>query len=750
MRHLTYPNPTYAGQHFFKAAPGEKYIGKGSQKRHFRMSFRTLLRFELRHYFLNAASSLTSASNSSKWANVPVMVRLQDKSHRTLYRTLETEALRYRKGKNTNCITLRPDIQSFLVWLHKHQDQKPHQAILGKPFLPPTMKEGAVMEIAMFHLLTCFFSLAQDHLWLDEQTNHLDVLLHRISSHKRYKHNVREATDEEAIALAGSLGFDLAGRKLTVARKALSCIFLVSKSGLVVNDLSPWIASMLAPSVSQACQELANLSNIPAFVTCDILRRTPLSQNDLYLQLDLWNKFQESIAKAYHEKTSFITSIVKNITFYCVQFDPYKLPQFISCTVEFLSSKNSGYVFKVLDKEFTNSLIYSIAFYFIQASLKNHDGAMCVIRAQEVLVKHVTHPNLNQQGFMGVVMAINYVSEEKAQRLLEVSHLHFPERSSYFHLAQIHVSSTPEQLLHSFNSGMAQYPHSASMWLVFVKKLQSLELLSERRAHKLLDQLLSRRQHLIISKDIVLTLLHAVESINGIEHFIMELEKAQLLPKFQQIVISKYMSLLYRLGNEKNVRKPYLDKMVRRSSNLECARFLFERTQRKTPAFVAMMLNGEVAHRPEEIFSLYCEHLEGKIPDQQCLAALLRACLERKHGHVISWGALYAPQVAVHEFKKYVAQKVPLTRPSEDGLVPSNQLWKLYIRVLVEASYLAELAEIIRWWEQVQFRPPKSTLLLLLRALPREFAERHIKHAASVPADAHFLLLWPWPTVDEL
>lgn len=163
-----------------------------------------------------------------------------------------------------------------------------------------------------------------------------------------------------------------------------------------------------------------------------------------------------------------------------------------------------------------------------------------------------------------------------------------------------------------------------------------------------------------------------------------------------------------------------------------------------------MMLNGEVAHRPEEIFSLYCEHLEGKIPDQQCLAALLRACLERKHGHVISWGALYAPQVAVHEFKKYVAQKVPLTRPSEDGLVPSNQLWKLYIRVLVEASYLAELAEIIRWWEQVQFRPPKSTLLLLLRALPREFAERHIKHAASVPADAHFLLLWPWPTVDEL
>lgn len=167
MRHLTYPNPTYAGQHFFKAAPGEKYIGKGSQKRHFRMSFRTLLRFELRHYFLTAATSLTSASYSSKWANVPVMVRLQDKSHRTLYRTLETEALRYRKGKNTNCITLRPDIQSFLVWLHKHQDQKPHQAILGKPFLPPTMKEGAVMEIAMFHLLTCFFSLAQDHLWLD-------------------------------------------------------------------------------------------------------------------------------------------------------------------------------------------------------------------------------------------------------------------------------------------------------------------------------------------------------------------------------------------------------------------------------------------------------------------------------------------------------------------------------------------------------------------------------------------------------
>lgn len=678
------------------------------------------------------------------------MMRLQDKTHRNLYRTLETEAIRYKKGLSQRQIVLRPDIPNFLVWLHKRRDLEPNGAVLGNPVVPSSIKETVVMEIAMFHILTCLFADTNDRGWLDKLATHLDALLTRIRTQRKFKNRTSEFTQLEAGALARSLGFPIEGKKLCVFSMAIDCISIVSKRGVVASNIRPWILSLLAPSIPQACQELVNLSDIPSFVTSDILLRTPLSRTDLYLQLDLWRTFKAPIGKAYHKKTTHLANIVKNLMFYCVHLDLHKLAGLIQASLDFFTSTRSGFTFKLFDTAFTNNLIYSLAFFYLLSSTHSHEGAMCVIRAQEILVKYLTHPNLNQEGFMGVVLAMAYVSEPKAHKLLDISHLHYPERSVHFHLAQIHVSTTPEQLLHSFNAGMAHHPNYASMWLVFVKKLEALELLTEPRAHKLLHQLLSRKESLILSKDIVQTLLRPIESINGMEKFILALQHHHLLPKFRALIDGKYMGLLYRYSGEKSVCKPYLDEQVRVSNNLECARFLFHQNPRKTTAFIGMMLNGEVDHQPENIYSLYKEYLQCKSPDQQCLVALLRACGKRQQGQVITWGTFYAPQVAVHEFKQHVAQKVPQTKPSEGGLVPTNKLWKLYIEVLADSSYLAELAEIIRWWEAVQFVPEKPTLLLLLRALPREFAERHIKHASSVPADADFLLLWPWPTLDEL
>lgn len=714
------------------------------------MRFKNHPILELRRYLQNASLPLPAAASSFKFADLPVMLRLQDKSHRNLYRTLETEALRYKKGESRGKIFLRPNIPNFLVWLHKRTETNPNGAVLGNPVVPSSIKEPVVMEIAMFHILTSLFANPDDHKWLEKLSAHLDALLARVRTQRKFKKLVGRFTEQNARELAQSLGCTVLRGKLAVLCKALDCISIISNRIATISDIQPWISSILAPSIPQACKELANLSEIPAFVTSDILLRTPLSRGDLHLQLDLWRTFQPSIGKAYHQKTTHLSSIVRNLSLFCIHHDLQQLTDFIQSSVDFFTSTRSGFAFKLFDTAFTNNLIYLLAFYYLLSSAHSHEKAMCVIRAQEILAKHLTHPNLNQEGFMGVVLAMAYVSETKAHKLLDISHLHYPQRSIHFYIAQIHVSTTPEQLLHSFNAGMAQYPNSASMWLVFVRTLEALELLSEPRSHKLLHQLLARKDSLILSKDIVQTLLRPIQSITSMEKFVQILQQQELLPKFRALIHVKYMSLLYRYSGEKSVCKPYLDQQVRASNNLECARFLFHQNLRKTIAFIGIMLNGEVEHQPENIYSLYTRYLQGKSPDQQCLVALLRACIKKQNGNFLIWGTFFAPQVAVHEFKQHVAQKVPHTKPSEGGLVPTNKVWKLYIEVLAGSSYLAELAEIIRWWEEVHFVPGKSTLLLLLRALPRNFAERHIKHALSVPTDKDFLLLWPWPSLEEL
>lgn len=681
-----------------------------------------------------------------------VLHRLADKEHRSHFRSLETEARKFKKGCSRGDITLRPSIRNFLVWLHVTRSgelldrttrNSQHEIILnaklGNPVIPSPLKVSAVLEIAMFHFLTGIYT--DDEAWFVKLNEHLDALRARLDSNKKF----RKRHYLELSTILSQLGIkDGHGAKQQALSSALSC--LSCDTSATSSNVVAWIRSLTSASVSQACQQLATLSNIPAFVTSDILLRTPMSKDELYLQIDLWTTFMGSIGQAYHEKTSHTSSIIHNLAYYSIQFDPQALPDLILQTLQYFTSTKSGFKHKLIDYSFVNHLVYSLAYYYIRSSHRASPAAMAVIRSQEHLVKGIGHSNLSQEGFVGIVLAIREVSDVKAVKLFKICQSHFHEMSTFFHIGNIHLSTTPEQLLHSFNSAIAQFPNSASLWLVFVKRLQSLELLTEARAQKLLTEIVTRKDSLILSKDIILTLLQPVDTINGIERFIKTLEDGDLLQMFKSGVVTKYLTLLYRFSTEKNVRKPYLDRYVHSTTNIDCARYLYASIDRKTTSTIGVMLNGEVVHQPQEIYNMYIEELQGKLADENCLVALLRACDIRPQGQVMMWGQLYAPQVAVHEFKTHVAKK--LMPASTGGIIASNKLWRLYIQVLSTSDYLAELAEVIRWWEQVQFVPSKSTLMALLKALPRAFAERHIKHARSVPVK-ETMQKWPWPTLEE-
>ncbi|OBA21569.1 hypothetical protein METBIDRAFT_78493 [Metschnikowia bicuspidata var. bicuspidata NRRL YB-4993] len=662
-----------------------------------------------------------------------------------MYASLERETNVHRAAKAS--VKIKPRISDFLIFLRRKQEHKIEQTTLRPLGLPLLYKEAVLIETVLFHILTCFHSSEADLAWIDTQADRLAFLHRHISERKKGAVSGTHFTTEDAHTLAQKLGFSILEQQHSVLVQALNLMSITCPSILKIDTLVPWIRSLCAARITEACAELTNLTEIPTCVSSDILLRTPLSIDEVALQLDLWQTFIVPIAQEYHERRTHVTSIIENLVFYTAQYEPRKLETFLQGTLSLLTSTRSGFTYKVMTNDFVNSLIYFLALTFIKNSAVSLASPMPSIKAQKILVEYLGNEKLSQKGYVGITLLISHESEDKATRLLDLTRTRFPEESEFVHYAKIYLSNTPEELLHTFNVAILQHPLSATMWLMLIKKLQQLHFLTEKRSQQMLLELLARKQNIIISKDVVLVLLSLIESISGIEDFIQALQKLDLFVKFQGIVLNKYMSLLYRYNNEKSVHKPYLDKFIHHTSNVECARYLYQRNAWKTTGIIGVMLHGEASHRPGDLYQLYCDELQGSVPDEACLSALLRASMKRVNGRPLLWGLLYAPQVAVHEFKQYVLSE-PVAKDSNVwGIVASNRLWQVYIHALRSAEYTAELADIMRWWEEIEFVPSRSTLTLLLRALPPEFADRHIKHAHSLPRTS---VSWPWPSIEEV
>lgn len=626
--------------------------------------------------------------------------------------------------------TLQPTTANFLVWLH-HRHRK---SLAGVTLLPELLtgkqRPGQLMDTALFHILACVHLDPADLAWLALQRQHIEALVQR-------------ATTKivcEGSLLADELCLLLQLETVDSHQKATlqSAIALAQHAGRCsVPDLACWIRSMSAPSVRQACLELANLTNIPGVVVSDILLRTAMTHEECVLQLDLWKTFLAPVCVAYHHKQSHIKRLVKALCATALHFDPAKLPPLIDLSLSFLTSTRSGFAFNVFSTDFTNDLIYYLAFAYIRPPTQR--SPLPVIKAQNILASHITHHSLSLKGFIGVTLAFYHQSQTKAKQLFGLAQNNFALRSDAYYIGKLYLQESPEGLLHDFSEATSRFPQSSGLWLILVRKLRQFDLLNETRAQSLLDQILQRKEQLVLSKDLMAALIKPVQTVSGMESFISQLREHSILDKFRSVVLNKYMAVLYRNSRDISVHKPYLDTLVRSRSNLECARHLYSTNLQKTVACVGIMLNGEVGHQPEHIFRLYTSALEGRLPDEACLLALLRASMVKSGSNFLLWGEMYAPQVAVHEFKTHVCML-----PSDSGVTPSVALWRMYLKLLVSAGYASELAGMIRWWSDVDFVPSKELLTDLLWALPEHHRKRHIQHALSLPRTD-----WPWPTLDE-
>lgn len=720
---------------------------------------------------------------------LPVLNRSVDKVHRKLINSLYREVRKYKEDRP---ITLEPTIQHFLVQLELCQHKKFDVFNVTSKVIPTPFKVNKLVEPLMFHILSLIVANSNAIQMDVKTTSTIHDNISVILSHIPYDSNKLSNSCVDLTQLAHQLFFllpfehnineDCMKSMITALEVLLNISHGINLENFDLHLLK-WSRSILSGNVTSACTSLTNLIDIPGFVVGDILLRTPMSKQELHLQLDLWQNFKHSIRVSYHEKVGHLRMILNNLIFYTVHLDIEKLPGFITETCAFFTNPRASHHTKLFTNDYINKLMWKVPFYYVESAMTKNSSAdmVMVIKAQETMSKYLGRtqgsPDLSLEGSMGVVLAISHMSFSKARSLFNISRdKHFTRRHHLqrkellsFNFVRIMISETPDELLNAFNEAATDSKHVSTIWLGFIKKLLSFELLTPQRSEQVLEKLLDISDDILMTKNIILHLMVPLTSNNHFETFVKRMNQHGnwVVPKFRSILIEKYMIVLYN-----NLQAPvdpeifrilipdkHMPPSLSESDGLTIARDLYyNHITRKTPSVIGKMMNGEVKVQLENLYNIYKQELttHETLPDESCLMALLKASMTLTTGDINSgyiWDGMYAPQVAVHEFKTHVK--------SGDVVFPNDELWQNYILLLHKFGYISQLSEIMEWWVDLKFNPSYETLLLLLKSLPIEFAERHILHISKVKSDAttdtRLKIIgnngshnWPWPSIDDL
>lgn len=745
-----------------------------------------------------------------------ILDRSLDKQHRLFYHSLERERIRYGKKH----IEIRPTVKFLLVQLQRESEGKVDDLRLSKNYLSNSFKLYDALEPAVFHISLSLNYISrrckdgsQERLqgMLISQREHLSRLVQILlkkagikspSNHEIFQKvveiNPQVKVDELSDHLLLSFNHDkekIPAFLIENLRYGLICYLLImgkrnTDAATSKEALVTWIKAISAPNIAVSCQSLTNVSDVPAFVLSDIILRTPMSRYEFHLQSEIWKKHIADIGIAYHKKYKHLKLCIDNLLFYAVLYDPKDIPRLLETTLNFFETEDYGYKFKLIDSELINTTIWKLALYKLESSSTDVNTSSEIIRAQEVLVKHLSrlgdpgikvHSKLDVQGYMGIVLVVHDISKSKADKLLEVASAKVlnKERMSIkkecfpYYFTTVCLSKTPELLLHNFNKTISIYPNSATLWFAFIKRLQNIGLLNEDRSKKILIELVKRDENLLITKNIILLLLNSITSLNSFFEFINILQKDKgwkdrhLIMTHRSSIASRYLSMIYQCvsSDRTNTVEIFKSQWSRchelynilclgqsekiealvDANPVEYARLIYRNCfRKKTPRVIGIMLNGEVSQQPLKLYDLYKEELFSRrnlVPDESCINALLRAamaCDPRKEHLYYLWDGLDASQVAIHEFKTHVTKSLnndSLHSP-ENKIYPSDDLWQRYVSLLAKYGYLMELSQIIEWWFNLKFKPKFTTLLMLLSTFPPAHSERYIKHVEKLRFDS--------------
>lgn len=769
-----------------------------------------------------------------KFEKLDIKDRMKEKKHRLLYYKLTRPLERY--GADLKLI--QPTIQHLLVKFQMDHMTDAEQTVSFKGGLRSNSTPRDCLEPITSHIILLLDLLKSELIDVDKtnlrkQQIHLrnTVNVHRFLEQKYLGKNHQEIiknqidliVEQEVLQLIEKVGLSsqqLNNDVINVLKDAVFSFLVVSRvlalkdhngrrretnsklvfeyKYTVMDDLVPWMTSLMSPTVTNSCESLTNVRRIPPFVTSNVLLRTPLSRNEFYLQMDIWSTFMKSILEYYesHKKSKYMRDCFDNLLSYGVKYDPFKIPVILYDMSNFISSTKSATIsFEFLSPSFINSMIWHLLFGYFKSNNNKPEDVLKIIKSHECLVEILSkvvkplkaHEHLNLQGYMGIVLAINYVSKDKSRKFFKFAEERFLSTISIkdktnkeltpYYITKIAMMTTPEEIINEFNAAILLYPTSSSLWLTLIRKLVALDMMTQKRSLKIIDQLVDHEDEILLTKDMLLLLFIPMTTPRATQKLIRKIARgrgtreSKLLRLHSDTLLRKYMSVLYRnpemksrynlfrfwdTGEENKTKGHYLNEEV---SLVTSARYAYKTLFKiKTSGVIGDMLKGEAPFDPKNVYDLYRLELSTNnlLPDELCLDALLSVAIMRPP---ILWNEMYAPQVSIHEFKKHVAQDVSFPSDLDTAhLRPGAYLWQKYIMVLRIHGYVSELSQIIQWWERLDYTPSYSTLLLLLGSLPPEFGERYVTHNEKVkndsvtknPNSSKNVNNWPWPSLSEL
>ncbi|RLV94894.1 hypothetical protein JA1_001327 [Spathaspora sp. JA1] len=533
------------------------------------------------------------------------------------------------------------------------------------------------------------------------------------------------------------------------------------------TDLYNWILAIGEHSILQSHARISKLENVPIFLLFDLVLRNPLFKEEYILQTELWKGNLRRFSLLYIENVSILKKCIDNLIYFGLMFEPSSIAPTVRETLDFYNSPRGGVSVKI-GNDFLNELIWNVSLY---ASRYIDLSPVLVAGIQELLLKyyHTTpkstvHDELSFRAYMGLILMLSRVSQEKAESLFEIAqqkfvahnNIHKKEEVAYY-IAKIWLANNPEDVINLFNQALSKCKLSTKLWLFFIRKLRSLGLLDQNRSLTILSKIVD--SGLFIPKDLITELLHPVKDIRILEEMYLILRKSKKPKDWTSSLLPRYISLLYR--NDYSVDElprtifPW-DKDIAHlggryrglDSRIEYARYLYiNHIPFKSVYYIGMMLEGEAKVDLTNIFSLYKSELLDKnlSPNNQCLGVLVQVAT--KVGSAQTWNNMSPPQVAVNQFHTFVRANDSETL----GILPDDVLWIKYITLLSKFEYISELAKIMKWWDDLKYCPSKIVLLELLSAVPQEHAKRHIEHHAKLQRESKDFAghNWPWPTYDE-
>ncbi|CAX43249.1 ARP2/3 complex subunit, putative [Candida dubliniensis CD36] len=624
---------------------------------------------------------------------------------------------------NQKSITIQPRME-YLPICHKlaHQNASVNTEVKLKNS-PEKLK--LMLETVTFHLLSIVDGSTKSITFFENLQNHFN------------KEPANLETDVEYFCMS-------TGAVPNKIHVPLCCFLLLSsqmKSNYSAEHLVKWIKSISSKSVIESYSFLHNLEEVPAFVLFDLMLRNPQFKEEFLLQKDIWLHNLKPFALQRIGQTFILKSIIDNLVYYGIMFESDALAETLKTTLDFFKSSRTG-VNVDLGDDFINELIWGTALYsFRYSDIK----PVSIANVQELLVTYLSSvEKLSFKAYMGITLVVSKVSRERGEKLYQIAESKFLNKETTskemvaYYMTQLYLAKSPEDLVHTFNVAIKKYELSSKLWLVFIRKMSSFDLLDETRASRILKKMVSTNVN--ITSDIVTELSKSVVDLSVLEGMtqMVSTDKARFF-------LTRYIQLLNIYdGSLSQVELPW-DKEFDKSSAYkgfssiaDYTRYLCTLLPTTSIHQISLLLESEAKRNPQNTFQVYKKELLDKAlsPNKKCLGVLLEVAYD--HGDFEAWDRYRGPQVAIREFQRHI-------KTTKTGIEPNEWLWGKYIKLLSKYDYISELSKIMKWWDDLKFEPSKGLLVLLLSSLPREFSERHIKHHEKLQSKRD----WPWPSIEE-